>query len=509
MYPGTHAAVDPDRPAVSVAGTARTLTYGQLEDRSRRLANVLRAVGLGEGDVVALLTDNSPRAFEVYWAALRSGMYVCAVNSHLQADEVDYILTDSGAGALLVSGELAELAGEVRATVAGMRVAAAYDGVVTGYDDLDDLLAGVDDAEPRHRPRGADLLYSSGTTGRPKGVRPVLPERQVDEPGDAVTGLVSAAYGFDADTVYLSPGPIYHAAPLRYCGAVQALGGHVVLMRQFEPEAALRAIEQFRVTHSQWVPTMFVRMLKLSAEQRAAHDLSSHRVAVHAAAPCPVEVKRRMIDWWGPILHEYYAATEGFGMTMIDSYQWAGKPGSVGVPVLGEVHVCGSDGEVLGPDEAGTVFFERDEIGFEYLGDQDKTRSVLHPDHANWATMGDMGYVDADGFLFLTDRKAFTIISGGVNIYPREVEDVLTLHPEVADVAVIGVPDEEMGEAVLAVVQAADGAVAGPELAERLVAHARERIAHYKAPRGVDFVEQLPRTPTGKLVKGDLRARYA
>ncbi|MEU5851396.1 acyl-CoA synthetase [Saccharopolyspora shandongensis] len=509
MYPGMHAAANPGKPALIMAGSGERLTYRELDDRSLRLANLLRAAGLAKGDVVALLTDNSVHAYEVYWAAVRSGLYVCAVNNHLQSDEIAYIVNDSGASALVVSAALGELAEDVADRVPGVRVRMAYGGSVPGYEDYEKALAAASDEVPAVQPRGADLLYSSGTTGRPKGIKPNLPDRQVDEPGDTLVELLRGVYGFDENAVYLSPAPVYHAAPLRYCASVQALGGTVVMMERFDAEGALQAIERYGITHSQWVPTMFVRMLKLDPEVRRRYDLSTHRVAVHAAAPCPVDVKRQMIDWWGPILIEYYASTEGIGMTMIDSARWLEKPGSVGVAVLGEVRICDDDGRLLPPGEVGGIYFQRDEITFEYLGDQEKTRSVKHAEHENWATMGDLGYLDEDGYLFLTDRKAFVIISGGVNIYPQEVENVLALHPAILDVAVFGVPDDEMGESVKAVVQPAPGAEPGPELEREILAYARERVAHYKAPRSVDFLDELPRTPTGKLVKGKLKARYA
>lgn len=509
MYPGIHAATDPDRPALIMAGSGRTLTYRELDERSLRLANLLRSAGLGKGDVVALLSDNSPQAFEIYWAALRSGLYMCAVNSHLQPAEAAYIVNDSGASALLVSAGLGELAEAVAGEVPAAGIRLAFGGAVPGFDDYEQALASASAEVPAAQPCGADLLYSSGTTGRPKGIKPNLPDRQVHEPGNVLVDLLRGFYGFGEDTVYLSPAPVYHAAPLRYCAAVQAIGGTVVMMERFDPEGALRAIERYGITHSQWVPTMFVRMLKLGEEVRRRYDLSGHRMAIHAAAPCPVDVKRAMIEWWGPILHEYYAATEGIGMTLIDSEQWLEKPGSVGRAILGEVHVCDEEGAELPSGEVGTVYFGRDEIPFEYLGDADKTRSAKHPEHPNWATVGDLGYLDDEGFLFLTDRKAFMIISGGVNIYPQEVEDVLVLHPAILDVAVFGVPDAEMGEAVKAVVQPAPGAVPGPELEREILDHARQRVAHYKVPRSVDFADELPRTPTGKLVKGKLKARYA
>lgn len=509
MFPGTHAATDPHRPALVMAGSGECLTYGELDERSRRLAWVLRGQGLGRGDVVALLTDNRPQAYEVYWAAVRSGMYVTAVNNHLTADEVGYIVNDSGAAALVVSAGVAELAERVGEDIPGVRTKLAYGGAVAGFDTYESAIAAAPNEELPDQPCGADLLYSSGTTGRPKGIKPDLPDRRVDEPGDVLVGLLESVFGFSRETVYLSPAPVYHAAPLRYGASVHALGGTVVMMEQFDGEAALRAIERYGVTHSQWVPTMFVRMLKLDDDVRARYDLSTHRVAVHAAAPCPVDVKRAMIDWWGPILHEYYAATEGTGMTFIDSRQWLDKPGSVGRAVLGVVRVCDEDGRELPAGQVGTVYFEREVQEFEYLGEPEKTRRARHPEHANWATMGDLGYVDEDGYLFLTDRAAFMIISGGVNIYPQEVEDALALHPAITDVAVIGVPDAEMGEAVKAVVQPAPAAGPGAELERELLTYVRGRLAHYKAPRSVDFVDELPRTPTGKLVKGTLKARYA
>jgi fatty-acyl-CoA synthase len=509
MYPGAHAATAPDRAAVVMAVSGRRSTYAELESRSARLAHVFREAGLGVGDTVALLTDNRIEAFEVYWAAIRSGLYLTAVNCHLSAGEVDYVVGDSGAKALVVSDALGDLVGQL-AEQPNVVLRLAFDGSLPGFDDYGAALANSSAEKPADQPHGADLLYSSGTTGRPKGVRVPLPERQVDEPGDLLTPVLEGLYGFGPEMVYLSPAPIYHAAPLRFAAAVHKLGGTVVMLERFEPEAALRALEQYRVTHSQWVPTMFVRMLKLDEQVRAGFDLSSHRVAIHAAAPCPVEVKRAMIDWWGPVLYEYYASTEGIGMTFIDSREWLEKPGSVGRAALGTIRVCGDGGEELPAGRTGTVYFEREDgTGFEYLGDPDKTRSARHPQHANWFTTDDVGHVDEDGYLFLTDRKSFMIISGGVNIYPQEVEDVLALHPALVDVAVIGVPDEEMGEAVRAVVQPAPDAVAGPELERELLEYVRARIARYKAPRAVDFVDELPRTPTGKLVKGELRQRYA
>ncbi|MEV5976550.1 acyl-CoA synthetase [Streptomyces sp. NPDC052114] len=501
MYPGAY---DPARPAVVTADGTRTLSYGQLEERSLRLADHLRAAGLRRGDHLALLCHNDPRALEVYWAALRSGLHLTAVNHHVSADEAAYIVRDCGAEALILSGSLAEM---------GARVRELADGPphVLGLDDgtYDKALDAASAVPPHHQPLGTDMLYSSGTTGRPKGVRPVLPEGDVREQPTTYTVVFQAMYGFGEDTVYLCPAPIYHAAPLRFCGVVTALGGTVILMESFDAEQALAAVERHRVTHSQWVPTMFVRMLKLPAEVRARYDTSSMKIAIHAAAPCPVEVKRRMMEWWGPVLYEYYSSTEGNGITFISPEEWLRKPGSVGRDgFLGNLRICDEEGRVLPAGETGTVYFERDEMPFRYHGDEDRTRAARHPVHPNWTTTGDIGHVDEDGYLFLTDRKAFMIISGGVNVYPQEAEDVLVLHPAVADVAVVGVPDAEMGEAVKAVVQVEPGITPGPELARELIDFTRERLSHYKAPRTVDFTDRLPRTPTGKLAKARLREAY-
>ncbi len=507
MYPRTHALTDPDKLAAVMVGTDDSLTYAQLDERSTRLARVLADAGLTRGDVVALLSGNSLRALEVYWAALRSGLYVTAVNHRLVPDEVAYIVDDSGAAVLIVSAEKGELAAAVQDRTPGVTRRLVFDGALAGHDDYEEALAGVSGEPLDDEPAGAPMLYSSGTTGRPKGVRPPLPAVQVGEGADPVFGLVRM-FGVDTDTVYLSPAPIYHAAPLRWCGAIIANGGTVVMMPRFDAEATLAAIAGYGITHGQFVPTMFVRMLKLPEEVRSAYDVSSLRAAVHAAAPCPVEVKQKMIDWWGPVLVEYYAGTEANGMTMIDSETWLTKPGSVGEAIMGVIRICADDGHELGVDEIGTVYFEREALPFSYHNDPEKTLAAQHPVNDAWTTVGDMGYLDADDFLFLTDRRSFLIISGGVNIYPAEIESVLALHPAIDDVAVVGVPDEEMGEVVRAVVRPAAGVDAGDELGQEIIDFVRARIAHYKAPRAVDFVDELPRTETGKLVKREIRDRY-
>lgn len=509
MYPGTWAQTHPDKPALVMAGSGRTLTYAELDDRSLRLANRLQAAGLRPGDVVALLSDNTPETYEVYWAALRSGLYITAVNHNLSADEASYIVRDCGARALVVSAAKSELVSRLDVEV---EERLAYGGPVTGYGDYEAALADAGNDPLPAQPHGDDLLYSSGTTGRPKGIKLPLPDYAVDEPGYKYVSIFGFLYGFDTSTVYLSPAPVYHAAPLRFGGVIHALGGTLVMMEKFEPVAFLEAVQEHRITHTQMVPTMFVRLLKLDEAERASYDVSSLRCVVHAAAPCPVEVKHRMIEWLGPIVNEYYASTEANGGTMIDSEQWLAHPGSVGVPLIGVPHICADDGSELPAGEVGTLYFEREEFegaSFEYHNDPDKTAATQHPVHPNWTTVGDLGYLDADGFLYLTDRKAFMIISGGVNIYPQEIEDLFSLHPAVLDIAVLGVPDDEMGERVVAFVQAAPGVQADDSLATELTAYARERIAHFKVPREFHFRDELPRTPTGKMVKGRLREEYA
>ncbi|GEL21614.1 putative acyl-CoA ligase [Pseudonocardia sulfidoxydans NBRC 16205] len=514
MHPGRFAALTPDKPAVVMSDTGETLTYAQLDDRSRRLARVLYDAGLRPGDDVVVLAENSPRCFEIYWAAVRSGLYVTAVDFHLQPAEAAYIVDDCDATALVTSAGQAATATEIVDGTPRVRLRLAFGGGfdghgVAGHDDYEAALAAASaEPVPGNPPRGKDMLYSSGTTGRPKGVKPPLSDKGIDDGPDPLLGVFGPVYGFDADTVYLSPAPLYHAAPLRFGAMVHAVGGTVVVMPRFDAETALAAIGRFRATHSQWVPTMFVRMLKLPDEVRARHDVSSLTVAVHAAAPCPVEVKHRMIDWWGPVLHEYYGSTEALGVTMIDSHEWLAHPGSVGRSRLGVVRVCDDAGDEVPVGDTGLVYFEREVLPFSYHKDTGKTAEAQNPKHPNWGTNGDIGHVDADGYLYLTDRRAFTIISGGVNVYPQEIEDALALHPAVLDVAVIGVPDDDLGERVTAVVRAAPGAVPGPELAEELRAFLRSRISHRKVPRVVDFVDELPRTETGKLRKHLLRARY-
>jgi long-chain acyl-CoA synthetase len=507
MYPGTFAASTPDKPAVIMGSTGETITYRELDERSNQLAQLWWSQGLRPGDHVAILAENHPRYYEVFWAAMRSGLYLTAVNRYLSGDEAGYIVDDCGARALVTTAAMGPLAGEIVALTPKVEQRLCIGAELPGHGRYEDAVAPHPITPLAEQPRGELMLYSSGTTGRPKGIKRPLSGAKVDDQ-NMIALMFAGLYGMDPGSVYLSPAPLYHSAPLVYSTGVQAVGATVVCMEKFDETEALALIERYGVTHSQWVPTMFVRMLKLPEEARARFDTSSLQVAIHAAAPCPVDVKRAMIDWWGPVLYEYYAGTEGNGMTFISSSDWLEHPGSVGRAVMGTVRICDEDGNELPAGETGLVYFEQPVMPFEYHGDPEKTRSAQNPQHPNWSALGDVGYLDADGFLYLTDRKSFMIISGGVNIYPQEIEDCLIVHPLVADVAVFGLPDPEMGEFVQAVVQPADGVEPSDELAHELREYTRSHIAHYKVPRVIDFRPELPRLPTGKLYKRLLRDEY-
>lgn len=504
-YPGVFAKTQPDHPAVINTLTGDMLTYSELDERSNQIAQLLAAEGFSVGDHLAIMMENNLRYFEVMWAAMRSGLIITPVNRYFTAEEAAYVVNDCGAKALFIS-QYIKVKEELCTLVNKCELKFIMDGECDGYLSLNKELSGYSGSPLANEMRGQFMFYSSGTTGRPKGILRNQPSAPMSE------GLASAeqhrSYGIDQNTVYLNPAPVYHAAPLGYCMGVMGLGGTVAMMPRFEAEEALKAIQNFRVTHSQWVPTMFVRLLKLPADVRNRYDLSSHRFAVHAAAPCPVEVKRQMIDWWGMIVNEYYAGSEGNGSTWISADEWVEHPGSVGKPRNCKLHICDEDGKELRTGETGIVYFEQPMVSFRYHNDPGKTRDSQHPDHETWSTMGDVGHVDEEGYLYLTDRKNFMIISGGVNIYPQEIEDALVLHDKVVDAAVIGVPNEEMGEEVKAVVQLAEGIEGSTVLAEELLEYTRQKVASYMVPRSFDFVEELPRLPTGKLYKKKLRDSY-
>jgi fatty-acyl-CoA synthase len=505
-----HAEKDPDRAAIIIGNGDSVETFGELELRSRRLARLLRDRGIGRGGCVAALLDNAdPWFHDLFWACHRTGLFFTPINWHLQEAEVRYIVDNSDADALFASAHFADLAARVAPRCPKLRVRIATTRPIEGFELLGGALADVaEDPALDDQREGSLMLYSSGTTGMPKGVRRALPDVPAGDPLIAMFAQgMMGMFGITGEDRYLCPAPLYHAAPIVFSTSHTRIGASVVVLPRFDPELALRAIQDQRVTTSQWVPTHFRKLLQLPEEVRGSFDLSSLRVAIHAAAPCPIPVKQAMIDWWGDAIVEYYGGTEGGG-TLIRAQEWLRKPGSVGRHWAGgRVWILDEEGnEVTRPNVEGAVFFEAPATGrFSYYKDDAKTEETYR---GSLFTIGDIGYLDEDGYLFLTDRQSNMIISGGVNIYPQETENHLIVHPKVDDVAVIGVPNEEMGEEVKAVVIPAAGAVPGPDLERELIEHCRAGIAHYKCPRTIDFVEELPRTETGKMAKRKLRDRY-
>ena len=509
MHPGVHVAANPDKAAFIMAGTGETVTYAQLDAEANRLSRVFREAGLVPGDHVAWCLENHRNFLPLCWGAYYAGLVYTPISSQLTSDEIAYIVDNSGAKAFITSrykaGQAAELTDRMPAV--GLRL--MMDGAIDGYESFEQAVAAVSPDPLAGRVAGTDMLYSSGTTGRPKGVLSAHDPRPVDEVQSVVAMMCVLLLGVSDESVYLSPAPMYHGAPLRFTMAMHTIGATAVVMERFDAEEFLAAVERWSVTHTQVVPTMLVRMLKLPGERRLAHDVSSLTSVLHAAAPCPVEAKRQVIEWLGPVISEYYAGTEGNGFCYCDSEQWLAHPGSVGAPINCEVHIVDeATGEEVPTGDEGVVYFSGGNT-FEYHLDDEKTRSSRLPN--GWSTIGDIGRVDEDGFLYLTDRKAYMIISGGVNVYPQEAENLLTMHPAVLDVAVIGVPDDDLGEVVKAIVQPMETPVddeAAAALEHELVDYCRASLASVKCPRTVDFRDELPRDPTGKLYKRHLRDEY-
>ncbi|GGC87169.1 acyl-CoA synthetase [Chelatococcus reniformis] len=493
----------PDKPACILADTGELLTYGVLDRRANAVAQLLLEVGLAPGDGVAILLDNDLAYFELVWGARRCGLYYTPISTHLKAEEAAFIVRDSGARALFASERYADAVAALLADNPAGCTVYAVRGEMPGARDYAAALEHFDRyAELPAGPVGKDFFYSSGTTGQPKGIRQPLftNNRQAQASGD----WVRDSFDFVQDMAYLSTAPLYHGAPLRFTMRTLESGGSVVVMRKFDAPAALAAVERYRITHSQWVPTMFFRLLALPPEVRSRYDLASHRCAIHAAAPCPPEIKEQMIAWWGPIVWEYYAGSERNGVTCISTADWLTHRGSVGRAVVGRLHILDEDQRELAPNQVGDVYFDGPE--FVYHNDPEKTARSRNA--AGWSTIGDVGYLDGEGFLYLTDRRSHMIISGGVNIYPAEIENRLALHEDVADVAVFGVPNREFGEEVKAVVALKDPSRASPELASALSAFCRETLSHVKCPRSIDFEPELPRHENGKLFKHVLKQRY-
>lgn len=506
MHPCHHAKSHPDKAAYIMAASGETVTFKQLDERSNQIAHALRAAGCNPGDTIALFAENSPRYFEICWAAQRSGLYYVAISSRLTAPEVQYILEDSGARLFIAGASKGAVAAEAKA-LTNISDHWSIDGHIDGFEPMETLQSRFPVTPIPDETAGTDMLYSSGTTGRPKGIRPPLEPGAAIDADNVLNQIAKGLSGASEESIYLSPAPLYHAAPLRWCMTFTRFGSTLIIMEKFDAEAFLSYVEKYKVTHTQTVPTMFVKMLKLPEDVRSKYDMSSMKFCIHAAAPCPVPIKEQMMEWWGPVIHEYYAGSEGNGMTWAMPDDWMSHKGTVGKPIWGELHICDENGDEVPVGEEGQIYFGGTPTP-NYHNSPDKNKAALNPKHNDWSSLGDVGKVDEDGFLYLTDRKAFMIISGGVNIYPQECENILITHPKVADCAVIGVPDEEFGESVKAVVQPAKDQVASDELAEELMAFCQANLAKIKCPKSIDFDPELPRHPTGKLYKRLIRDRY-
>ena len=507
MYAAQYATAHPDRAAFIMAATGETVSYAELEARSNRLAHLLRAHGLRRLDHYSIFMENNNRYLESCGAGERAGLYYTCVNSYLKAEELAYILNNSESKALITSASRRDVALEALKQCPNVTLCLIVDGSGDDapFQDYARAVSAFPGTPIADEWLGTSMLYSSGTTGRPKGIVRPLPETPPSEPLP-LYHFLRQLWRYREDMVYLSPAPLYHSAPNAAVSLTLCEGGTVVVMEHFDPEHYLSLIPQYRVTHSQLVPTMFSRMLKLPAEVRNQYQRSTLEIAIHAAAPCPVQVKQQMIDWWGPIIHEYYGATEGLGFTACDSAQWLAHPGTVGKVMIGDLHILDEQMQPAPKGKPGEIWFKT-ASPFEYFNDPERTQASRSAD-GTMTTVGDVGYVDDDGFLYLTDRSTFMIISGGVNIYPQECENLLITHPKVADAAVFGVPNEEMGEEVKAVVQPMPGVHAGPALQAELIAFCQQHLAKLKCPRSVDFMDPLPRLPTGKLYKKPLRDKY-
>ena len=507
MYPGQHAAARGAQPAFIMAQSGEAVTYAELEARSNRLAHLLRSLGLKRLDHYAIFMENNPRFIECCAAGERSGLYYTAINSFLTPKEVAYIVNNSLSQVLITSQARRETALVSLPDCSAVKLVLIVDGPGDGdrVRNLDEATSSFPSTPIADERLGLAMLYSSGTTGRPKGVLRPMPSQPPGQPL-GVYDFLSKLWRYRDGMTYLSPAPLYHSAPHVGVNLTIRAGGTVVVMEHFDAERFLQLVEAHRVTHTQLVPTMFSRMLKLPEAVRRRYDLSTLEVAIHAAAPCPVPVKEDMIAWWGPIILEYYGATEGMGFTCCDSAEWLAHKGTVGKTVLGDLHILDENMREVPTGENGKLWFKTASL-FEYFRDPEKTGEARSAD-GTMSTVGDIGYVDTDGYVYLTDRAAFMIISGGVNIYPQECENLLVTHPIVADAAVFGVPNEELGEEVKAVVQLMPGFEGGEEAAAELIAFCRKNLAHPKCPRSIDFEAQLPRLPTGKLYKTPLREKY-
>jgi len=506
MYPRHFANLTPNKTAVSLSDGSAALSFLELENKANQAAHLFRSHDIKPGDKVAFLLPNCIDVFPFVWGAHRAGLLYVPIPTKSTVDEAAYLMKDSGATLLLSSTQCPAVKQDgFDASLGDVFKYALSPSPGKGWTDWEAALKAFPETPIADEQAGQAMLYSSGTTGRPKGISPSHGVGGPFEEPELLTQLISQAFHVDDQSIFLTPAPLYHAAPLKWTMCAQALGATTIVMPRFSPAETLDVIERERVTDAQFVPTHFIRMLKMPEAERVKYDVSSLKMAVHAAAPCPVAIKEKMFAWWGDVIYEYYAGSEGFGMTLATPEGWKAHPGTVGFPILGTLHICGENGEALPTGEIGQIYFESD-IVFSYHNDSEKTKGAYN--NHGWATLGDIGYLDEDGFLYLTDRKNFMIISGGVNIYPQEIENTLVSHPDVADVAVIGGPDPDLGEKVVAIVQPLDLRQDRDELSIRLNSYCREQLSSIKVPKQFDFVDELPRTETGKMMKRLLRDEY-
>ena len=507
LHPYFHAQSRPEQPAIIMAGTGEVTTFGQLDERSNQVAQLLRSHGLQRGDHMAFLFDNHPQFFNVVWGAARAGIYFTPISYYLQPEEIEYIVNNCNAKIVVVAKKFADKVTPILDRLSGVKAFYMVDGTVPGFQSWEQATGAMPTVPVADQSEGREMLYSSGTTGRPKGIKFPLSDGGLGEPAEIIRSVGFAQFmGVNHETVSLSTSPLYHSAPLGFVMGAHRLGSTVVIMEKFDEEKTLQLIEKYKVGYSQWVPTMFVRLLKLPEAIRQKYDVSSMKIAMHGAAPCPKESKQKMMDWWGPVLWEFYSGSERNGIFMISPQDWLAHPGSVGKCMDAQVHIVDDEtGEEVPAGNIGTVYCSKG-TPFDYHGDPGKKQSITIND--GWTTIGDVGYLDAEGYLYLTDRKSYMIITGGVNVYPQETEDCLVTHPKVFDVAVFGVPHPEMGEEVKAVVQPVSWADAGPALEKELIEYCRSRISPIKCPRSIDFEQDLPREDTGKLKKRLLKDRY-
>ena len=506
MNPRHFAKTTPDKVAVKMSDGCASLSFAELEKKANQAAYLFRSHGLEAGGRVAFLLPNCIDVFPFAWGAQRAGLLYVPIPTKSTIDETAYLLKDSGANLLLTSIECPAVTQDGFDASLGDVFKYSLNPSPSGdWTDWDTALSAFPETPIADEVAGQAMLYSSGTTGRPKGISPSHGVGGPFEEPELLTQLISQGFQVDDQGIFLTPAPLYHAAPLKWTMCVQALGATTIIMPRFSPAETLEIIERERVTDAQFVPTHFIRMLKMPEAERVKYDVSSLKMAVHAAAPCPVDTKEKMFDWWGDVIYEYYAGSEGFGMTLATPEGWKAHPGTVGSPILGALHICGENGEPLPIGKIGQIYFESDVV-FSYHNDSEKTKGAYNKH--GWATLGDIGYLNEDGFLYLTDRKNFMIISGGVNIYPQEIENSLISHPDVADVAVIGAPDPDFGEKVVAIVQPLNLTQDRRELAAELNRYCRKELSSVKVPKQIDFVDELPRTETGKMMKRLLRDEY-